>query len=191
MSTDSNSRPSRGGSRQDLWPKWMWIAVPVLVVVVVAGLWWALLSEPESLIPTPTHTPTMSVIRTQPTQEPTKFNTLTEGEAESTPTTRLLPLQTFTPTRGAVSTPAAAASEPDTEGLQIGAKAKVTGTGGGGLHMRAGAGTGHARTKTLPEGSIVEILGGPKEANGFTWWQVRDETGTTGWVADRWLTEQR
>lgn len=132
----------------------------------------------------------MSVIRTQPTQEPTRANTLTEGEAESTPTARLLPLQTFTPTPGTITTPTAPARGVEVEGLTIGGTAKVTGTGPGGLNMRAGAGTGHARVKTLAENAVVEVIGGPKDANGFTWWQIRDEQGTTGWVADRWLTAQ-
>lgn len=37
MAFDSNRRPSRGGSDQELWPKWMWVAAPVLVIVVVGG----------------------------------------------------------------------------------------------------------------------------------------------------------
>ncbi len=88
-----------------------------------------------------------------------------------------------------VTTPTAEASTGDASGLGVGVKAKVTGTGGSGLNMRAGAGTGHARVKTLGDNTVVEIIGGPKEANGFTWWQVRDETGTTGWVASKYLTQ--
>jgi uncharacterized protein YgiM (DUF1202 family) len=56
--------------------------------------------------------------------------------------------------------------------------------------MRAGAGTGHARVKTLPEGTVVEVIGGPKEANSYTWWQVRDDGGTSGWVVSKFLVQQ-
>lgn len=183
MSLDSQ-RPTRGGSSQDLWPKWMWVAVPVLVVVVVAGLWWAIFSEPDTT-PTPTPTPTMKIIPTQPTRSPTKENTLV---IETEATRGVLPSPaTFTPTPLVVVTPTAAAvaSEPAV-GLGVGAKAKVT--AGAGLNMRAGAGTGHARIKTLPKGSVVEVIGGPKEANDYTWWQVRDEAGATGWVVSAHLS---
>ena len=112
------------------------------------------------------------------------------GEVESTPTQRLLPLQTFTPTPGTVATPGSPSEvEAASDELAIGDTAVVTNAAGG-LNMRAGAGTGHARTKTLPEGSVLEVIGGPREANGYTWWQVRDEAGVSGWVADEWLTAQ-
>ena len=192
MSLDSR-RPSRGGPDQDLWPKWMWVAVPVLVVVVVAGLWWAIFSpSPES--PTAAPTPTVPLVPTQPTQAPSPQATLAIG-AEPQETRPLLPQPaTFTPAPGElVTTPTGQVTTAETpeavaEELGIGAKAKVVGTSGVGLNMRAGAGTGHARVKTLPEGEPLEIIGGPREANGFTWWQVRDGAGTTGWAASQFLT---
>jgi hypothetical protein len=194
MSLDSR-RPPRGGPDQDLWPKWMWVAVPVLVVVVVAGLWWAIFSpSPES--PTAAPTPTVPLVPTQPTQAPSPQATLAIG-AEPQETRPLLPQPaTFTPAPGElVSTPTgqgAAAETPAVAAeLAIGAKAQVTGTSGVGLNMRAGAGTGHARVKTLPEGEPLEVIGGPREANGFTWWQVRDGAGTTGWVASQFLALNR
>ena len=187
MSLDSsNPTPSRGRSRQDLWPKWMWIAVPVLVVVVVAGLWWAIFSPPVSSLVTPTPSPTAVIIPRQPTQAPTVSGTL--PAQEPTATRPLLPLPTFTPTTGTVMTPVTQPS-PEAAGLKIGDKPKVSGTGGLGLNLRSGAGTGHARVKTLPEGSVVEIIGGPKEANELTWWQVRDQTGVAGWAAAKYLSD--
>jgi len=187
MPLDSGTRPTRSGG-QDLWPKWMWIAVPVLVIVVVAGLWWAIFSDSGPATPTATPTPTMKAIYSPPTQMPPVQKTLvlTPTETVALPT---LIIPTFTPTVEGVTTPTAEASTGDASGLGVGVKAKVTGTGGSGLNMRAGAGTGHARVKTLGDNTVVEIIGGPKEANGFTWWQVRDETGTTGWVASKYLTQ--
>jgi len=164
----------------------MWVAVPVLVVVVVAGLWWAIFSPPGQPSVTPTPSPTVAIIRSQPTQAPTVASTL--PPQEPTATRPVLPLPTFTPTAGTVSTPATQVPTQVT-GLRIGAKPKVGNTGGVGLNMRSDAGTGHARVKTLREGSVVEVIGGPKEANGFTWWQVRDESGVAGWVVAKYLSE--
>ncbi len=190
MSLDSGKRlPTR--STQDLWPKWMWVAVPVLVVVVVAGLWWAIFSEGEPKV-TPTPSPTPKVVRPQTTQAPTQYATLTpEGTPaieQPTATRADVIMVTFTPTRSTVLTPTAEATVQT--GLAIGSKAKVTGTGGSGLNVRAGAGTGHARVKTLADGTVVEIIGGPKDANSYTWWQVKDESGTTGWVVSKFLVSQ-
>ena len=72
--------------------------------------------------------------------------------------------------------------------LAVGDTVIVSGTGGAGLNMRAGAGTGHAKVKTLREGAEVEIIGGPEDANGYTWWQVRDGDGATGWVVEDYLS---
>jgi hypothetical protein len=191
MSLDPSRRTPGRGTSTDLWPKWMWVAVPVLVVVVVAGLWWAIFSPGEPKV-TPTPSPTPRVLRPPATQAPTLQATLAPGEtppaAEATATRPVVIVYTFTPTAQAVTTPTEAPTV--STGLAIGAKARVTGTGGSGLNMRAGAGTGHARVKTLPEGAIVEIIGGPKDANNYTWWQVKDESGTTGWVVSKFLVQQ-
>jgi uncharacterized protein YraI len=88
-----------------------------------------------------------------------------------------------TPTEGIGAEPTAEEKE-----ISVGAQAKVSGTGNVGLNMRSGAGTAHTRVKTLPEGTTVELIGGPKEANGYTWWEVRDEAGKTGWVVAKFLS---
>lgn len=190
MPLDTGNRPNRSGSNQDLWPKWMWVAVPVLVVVVVAGLWWAIFSDAGLSEETATPTPTVKPLPAQPTQAPTLVKTL-PAPVQSTPTAMILPtLPTFTPTTVVVTTPTVERSAETQGGMVKGAKLKVVGTGKLGLNMRSNAGTTHARVKTLPEGSVVEIVGeSPIEANGFTWYQIRDEAGTTGWVAGRFLSE--
>jgi hypothetical protein len=37
----------------------------------------------------------------------------------------------------------------------------------------------------FPEGTILTVLEGPVEADGYTWWQVQDEQGNSGWSAER------
>jgi len=188
MSLNSDSRPGRGRS-QDMWPKWMWVAVPILVVVVVAGLWWAIFSEPGPSSAKATSTPTLNPVGgPQATPQPTEYNTLLV--ATNTPTRPVLVENTFTPTPEAIETPTGEPTTGEPAGLAIGVTAKVTGTGSQGLNMRSGAGTANARVKTLPDGSVVEVIGGPKEANGYTWWQVRDQAGVTGWVVSRYLEQQ-
>lgn len=57
-----------------------------------------------------------------------------------------------------------------------------------GLNVRARVGTGadNPIIFSLAPGTAVEIIGGPSEADGFTWWQVRGPTGD-GWCAGEFL----
>ncbi|MHB1354859.1 MAG: SH3 domain-containing protein [Anaerolineae bacterium] len=186
-SSDPSRRTSgRGTPVTSLWPKWIWIAVPILVVIVVAGFWWAILSPGPAGSNTKT-TPTPTLIRgNQPTQGPTLQPTLPPA---TTATKSTVPLATFTPTAGAASTPEVVAS-PTVAELAVGSKAKVGNTGGTGLNMRAGPSTGQTRVKTLAENSVVEIVGGPQTADNFVWYQVRDSSGTIGWVVGKFLLAQ-
>jgi hypothetical protein len=187
MSLDAGpNKPDRGGANQELWPKWMWIAVPVLVVVVVAGLWWAIFTPGNTTRKGPTATPTVRM-RAPATQAPTMAATLTGGEA-ITSTRPVIAAPTMAPTSAPTAT---VVPTPVPSGLSVGAKAKVVGTAGSGLNIRSAAGTGHARVKTLREGSVVEIIGGPTDADGLTWWQVRDESGVSGWGASKYLAPQQ
>lgn len=50
--------------------------------------------------------------------------------------------------------------------------------------IRAYPGTGETVLETLPRDEIFRIDGGPEEADGYTWWQVRALDGTVrGWIA--------
>lgn len=183
-SSDPNRRMSgRGASVTSLWPKWIWVAVPILVAIVVVGFWWAILSPGTDGAATK-KTPTATLIRgKQQTQGPTLQPTLLPA---TTATKSTVPLATFTPTAGAATTPEVVASPTPAE-LAVGSKVKVANTGGTGLNMRAGPSTGQTRVKTLAENSEVEIMGGPQTADGFVWYQVRDSSGTIGWVVGKFL----
>lgn len=74
--------------------------------------------------------------------------------------------------------------DPDDGALRIGGTATVNTTGGDSLNMRTAAGVSYQIRKKLARGSEVTILAGPTEANGFNWWQIRDSSGTEGWVVD-------
>jgi cytoskeletal protein RodZ len=198
MASDSGTRSShRGGGGQELFPKWMWIVVPILVILVLAGIWQLLVGGGDETAsratPEPTQAATVAATApkeaAEPTEEPSEERTLPSLDTTATPTREVLPLRTHTPTPAEVSvTPTPAESEAAAE-LAVGDTVTVSDTGGAGLNMRAGAGTGHAKVKTLREGAEVEIIGGPEDANGYTWWQVRDADGATGWVVEDFLSK--
>lgn len=56
MASDPRYRSS-GDRGPQAWPRWMIVVVPLLVVVVVAGLWWALIAPEPSGRKEPTPTP--------------------------------------------------------------------------------------------------------------------------------------
>lgn len=70
----------------------------------------------------------------------------------------------------------------------VGAQVMVVDTGPNGLNFRREPTRSAERIRSLPEGSVYEVVGGPVSADGYTWWQLRDPSdGTTGWGAGIYL----
>lgn len=67
-------------------------------------------------------------------------------------------------------------------------RVQVSGTGTSGLFMRSAANRGAEAVKTLPEGTILEIIGDNTVDGTTTWLHVRDNTGAEGWVAQSYTT---
>jgi hypothetical protein len=97
---------------------------------------------------------------------------------------------TVTPTP-IVPTPLPSPSTPPTstpEGLYVGGYVQVSGTQGDALRLRADPGLQTTTLKTVPDGARLLILDGPRDADGFTWWRLRDPSdGAEGWGAQLYL----
>jgi len=91
------------------------------------------------------------------------------------------PLPTATPTPKPTPTPSV-----PTE-IKVGVYVKVIGAEADALSYRSGPGLNYARLSIVKDGTILEVLEGPEEANGYTWWRLEDEDGFIGWAADDWL----
>ena len=98
-----------------------------------------------------------------------------------TPTSDITPTATVVLT---VGTPPA--TTPPTE-IRPGALVVVTGTGGAGLRLREQATTNAAVVTTVKDDTVVTVLEGPQDANGYSWWKVRTPDGAEGWGAADWL----
>lgn len=59
-----------------------------------------------------------------------------------------------------------------------------------GLNLRSAATTDAEVVTTMSQGQQVTIIGGPEEGDGFTWWQVKLDSGRQGWVAEDFLAPQ-
>lgn len=64
---------------------------------------------------------------------------------------------------------------------------RVAFTNGSGVNLRARAGERAPRIKTVPEGTILEVVGGEEVADGLAWRNVREPGGTSGWVAAKFV----
>ncbi len=93
----------------------------------------------------------------------------------------LPPLPTSTPTPRPTPTPTL-----PTE-ITVGGYVKVVGAGADQLSYRSGPGLNYARLKLVKDGAILGVLDGPEEADGLTWWRLKDKEGDIGWAADEFL----
>jgi hypothetical protein len=98
---------------------------------------------------------------------------------------RLQPQPSVTPVISPTASIAAQSSA--TGGVSSGAQFRVTGTGAEGLFLRADHNTNGDPVKTLPEGTVVTIIGDDFSGPDRVWKHIRDPEGTEGWAAADFL----
>ena len=141
------------------------IAGLVLAIAVVVGVSW-LASTRQS-----EHRLTVRAAPIVPTQpEP----------AAAAGQTAQAPAPTVAPTP--IPPPAQAASASAADRL------KVANTRGLGVNLRARAGEQAARLKTLPEGTLLDLVGPDERADGSVWKNVREPGGSEGWVSASYVS---
>lgn len=157
------------------------------ILLLVSLIWLAPTIACGSFAPRPTATPTLPPVVQQP---PTQ---VTEGEPEvEALATQLAPgavADTATPAPTATFTPTPL---PGTA-LSVGQQARVTAPAG--LNFRDVPSTDGQLLGQLGTGQLVNLIDGPVEADGFTWWQMDDRQGNVGWGAEGddetvWLSPQ-
>ncbi len=124
-----------------------------------------------------------------------------KGGGKGTPTPAVTatqqpsPTATRTPTAIVVQTPTAtvvlpiagtAEPLPFTE-IAPGATVVVQGTQGAGLNLRQQPTTYSRIEVTVKEGTVLTVLEGPVEADGYVWWKLRSPEGKEGWGVANWL----
>jgi hypothetical protein len=68
-------------------------------------------------------------------------------------------------------------------------RVKVSFANGSGVNLRARAGERGQRLKSIPEGTLLEVVGADETADGTIWRHVRDAGGTTGWMSGKFLAK--
>lgn len=84
----------------------------------------------------------------------------------------------------------AATSSPEPPRVRVGGWVRVQGTEGGDLRLRAAPSLGGETLALAKEGTLLRVLEGPVEADGYTWWRVQAPDGQAGWAAGQWLVPQ-
>ena len=133
---------------------------PLVVIVLLIAVVFISLWNPF----TPPTQPTVEIIPTNTPALPT-----------------VAPFPTATPTPRPTPTPSV-----PTE-IEAGGYVKVVGAEADALSYRSGPGLNYARLTLVKDGTILKVLEGPEEADGYTWWRLEDEDGFIGWAADDWL----
>jgi hypothetical protein len=114
----------------------------------------------------------------------------TAGPASSVRPTAIVVTATpspVVPTPTALQTPTPL-PPPTPDQLTVGGYARVSGTGGDTLRLRSDPGLQTTTLKTVPEGSVLLILDGPRDADDIAWWRLRDPSdGAEGWAAQLYL----
>lgn len=152
---------------------WRWLLAGLILTVVgcVAGYFFLLnyLNQPPPEV-SENIEPTIIVLTAppSPTIAPTSENQI--------PT----PVPTFTP----IPTPDTAVAPPE---ITAGFFVVVANTDGLGVTIRGGPSISNESLQIAQEGSFFMVLDGPAEADGFNWWQLQLEDGSSGWAAANFL----
>jgi SH3-like domain-containing protein len=66
----------------------------------------------------------------------------------------------------------------------------VVNTENQGVRFRQRPSTQGQVLRSLPEGTVLEVVGPDSEADGITWRNVREPGGAVGWVAAEFVTPE-
>ncbi|HEY3291246.1 MAG TPA: SH3 domain-containing protein [Anaerolineae bacterium] len=125
--------------------------------------------------------PALSLLSLAPTATFAVVKATATDYVPPTATPYTAPTDTPLPT---VAPPAGTSNDP----ISVGVKIKVVDTGPTGLNFRKTPSRAGEKIRSLPEGNIYEVVGGPQKADGLTWWQLKDPSdGITGWGAQDYM----
>ena len=112
--------------------------------------------------------------------------------AQTTPiqVTRIV-LNTPTPTVEIQETTRTPQPVQQPKGININGYVQIIDTGNVGLNIRSGPGVIYDKKFLGLEGEVFQVVGGPVEADGYTWWQLEApyDSDRSGWAVESYLKE--
>jgi hypothetical protein len=191
--------PANFQPEERYWTDYLRIALPVVGLLLMLGLFLFWAGELIGDEAEPTNTPDVALVEENnvpPTETPTSEADVAlqassaPGATSQTPTPSQAGEGAATkPTATATTAPAetepTATTEPTTGELAIGATAVVNEDA---VNCRGDPTTESAAITQLTVDTTVTILDGPVDAEDYTWWYVELEDGTSGWVVSDYLS---
>ena len=191
--------PSWGNGDRDLnyyeeeryWTDYIRIIAPIVgVIVLVIILWFWIanfLGDDGDDDDTAAGTSTLNV----PTLTSTDQQTPEPGTTQSPPG-----VQPSATTPGDGTAPAGTSPTPDATApdggngatdIYLGATVQVANTDGTGLNIRSDPSTSGEVLSVFLDGTQVQVIDGPVEAEGFVWWQITGNEVEAGWTVSDYL----
>jgi hypothetical protein len=159
-------------------PWWVFLLVILAVAGITCGLWGLVLTNrgETSTVLGPTPTPIFVVITSTPTLPPA--GDIETGTPDGSGAVGEGPTETPT-LEPATATPA----------ITSGATVIIVGTEGDGLNVRQGPGVSFDPVCLARDGDQFTIGEGPRDGDGFTWWEVTqvDNPDCFGWAVEPFL----
>lgn len=199
-SSGEGGGPPWGGDDRDFnyyeeeryWTDYLRIAAPILGVIVLVILLWFwianFLGDDDGDDDTAGQGTATEV--NIPTEAATGAETAGENGSTASPPADATP-PTQPPTGGPTATPGPGETEPeDGNGgvaIYLGATVEVVNTDGAGVNVRSEASTESEVLTVFLDGTQVEVIGGPFEAEDFVWWQITGNEVESGWIVDTYL----
>lgn len=171
----------------------------IILMVAASGCSFSSKPPPSPTVVRSTDTPRATWLDTRPPGSATPTQAATNTPLPtSTRTQQPTPLPTKTPTRQPTSTPRPTSTPtftpPPTGSLQIGDWARVSVDPPRANNLRSQPNLSSVLLGKVQPGENVLVVDGPRQADGYTWWLVRNLTGLEGWTAEGdgsedWLVE--
>ena len=207
---NANGGRTRSSSYQPeerYWTDYLRIALPVIGIILMLGLLWIWASQllgddtpggtatPEDTIGlVSTQTPDPNAVNTEPTGATTPGANTAAGQipipGQTTPaagsTGETFNPTTQTPAAGGDDQTDAAPTEPPAAADEIAIDSNVEISEE--VNVRPSAGTTEDPIRTAAVGETAVVISGPEEADGFVWWELVFDDGSSGFVAEDFLT---
>lgn len=192
--------PSWGDGDRDLnyyseeryWTDYLRIIAPILGVIILVVLLWVWIA---SFLGDDDPDDSAAASATLP------IATLTAGDSETpdagtTPSPPSTAPTSTTPASGTppATTPSVAPTTDDGGGgdggpvaIYLGATVEVANTDGTGVNVRAEPTTGSDVLTVFLDGTQIQVIDGPVEAEGFEWWKITGNEVAEGWIVRDYL----
>lgn len=205
--TGGRSRSSSYQPEERYWTDYLRIALPVIGIILMLGLLWIWASQllgddtpagddtqEDSIALVSTQTPDPNAINTEPTGASTPDTNTSAGQIPIPGQTTPAAGETDAPFNPTTQDPPAggddqteaeepAAEEPTTDEIALDSQVEIVEE----VNVRPSAGTTEAPIRTAAIGETAVVISGPEEADGFVWWELVFDDGSSGFVAEDFL----